>query len=245
MKYILLLTIPIFYCFEGFSQSKAKQEAGISVGGLVINNEPSITSGLFYRYTFNNYKLRILLTMDGNINSKNRTGYNRQSSIFSGFSSDTAIKFKPGKQIKSGFSIGIQHDNMISDSKFAYYYGVDFISLKNNYNETGSGKLVISNGGFDTIGQSGTIAVNNTYIYKIYGAALPLGIKFDLSKSLFVCLESRLTGYRYKSHLDNTTITTTIIDSQESIAKLGGIENNQGFTFKLNPISLLGIGIKF
>jgi len=84
----------------GNGQSKSKHELGVNGVGLIVKDQPSISSSVFYRYNLNKIQLRAQLIGEDKTIRKDRNGTFTQGGSFGSFTLDSSLKYNPGTNRK-------------------------------------------------------------------------------------------------------------------------------------------------
>jgi hypothetical protein len=240
-KKLTFLTFSLVLSLSIYAQKKMKQDIGVNAAGLFIKNQITVSPSLFYRYSIQNYQIRLQLSLDGNLNSKSRNGTNNQGS-FGGFTIDSSVKFEPGKEVKFGFMMGIQKNKDINNTAFSGYYGLDFIYLSHEFQEKGKGTIVQGSPGNEQVTD---VVVENKSTLELYGVGLPVGINYKFGKQFYASLEAKfILAYKIfnLSNINNSNIKNS---GQEFLIINEGKSRIQGIDFGIKPLTGLCIGMYF
>lgn len=244
MKKITVLLF-LFSAITGSAQKELKQDIGLNMAGILIKNQETVAPALFYRYSIDKYQLRAQLSLDGNLDSRNRKGHFNNGGSFGNFSQDSAINFDPGRNVRYGFMLGIQKNKEIENTDFSYYLGLDFLFMMRDFMQSGKGVILQSNGGFDTTKQRINIKVSEKNKLKTYGLAFPIGVTYKFGERFYTSLEAKFIIAYQKGNSTSLAETSQLINFQEFSTKTETSTDNKGFDFGIKPLTGLCIGMFF
>lgn len=244
MKKIIVLLF-LLATITGFTQKKLNQDIGINMAGVFIKNQETVAPALFYRYSIDNYQIRAQLSLDGNLDSRNRKGHFNNGGSFGNFSQDSAINFDPGRNVRYGFMLGIQKNKEIDNTDFSYYYGLDILFMMKDFVQSGKGVIVQGNGGFDTTKQRVNIKISQKNKLNTYGIGIPVGITYKFGECFYTSLEAKFIIAYQKGKSSSLTETNQVVNFQEFTTKTETGTNNKGFDFGIKPLTGLCIGMFF
>jgi hypothetical protein len=245
MRILLLALVITNYSIPANSQSKLKQDIGINLAGVLIKNQETVAPALIYKYSINDYQIRIQLALDGKLDSRDRKGNINSGGSFGSFSQDTILNFDPGRNVRYGFMLGVQKNTEIDQTNFSYYYGLDIIYMMTDFAQSGKGLVLQGNGGFDTTKNRINIRVSNKNKLNTYGIGLPVGITYKFGKCFYTSLEAKFVIAYQKGKSYNITETTQVQNFQEFTTKTETGDNLKGFDFGIKPLTGLCLGMFF
>lgn len=222
-----------------------KQEFGVNLAGLIVKNQATVVPSLMYRYKIKNYSLRVQLALDAQLDSKDRSGTFANGGAFSNFSLDTSLDYDPGKNIRYGLMAGIQKNHEFEHTNFSYFFGLDLIYMMDEFSQSGKGRVVQSNGSFDTTKQRISLMVKDNQKLQTFGLGVPFGITYRFGRNFFASAEARFL-MAYQIGKDYSLIETNqIIQFQEFNSTVKGDTRFTGFDFGIKPLTGITLGVIF
>ncbi|MCB9252606.1 MAG: hypothetical protein H6605_09060 [Flavobacteriales bacterium] len=245
MKFIhkyALLFFGVLTSISARSQNTFQQELGFNLASLAVKNNDYVLPSVFYRYGSGKYQLRIQLSLDGSLIKSDKETSLLNGNSGSSFRTDTALNYKPGRDIKYGFQIGIQKNKSLKNEKFQWYYGLDIYFIQSKYELKGEGKVITGSGSnLNEITLKSEISRN----LNILGIGMPLGLTYLLGERGFISAECKFVLALREDQTKNYSSNLRVINGSETFLEMKNSNSIRAFDIKLMPLTGLTAGLKF